>query len=137
MSEARPERLRIDKWLWFARVVKSRTLAAKLVQDGKVRINREKVASASRTIKIGDVLTIAVHNKIRILKVQAIGSRRGPASEAALLYDDLSPPPLATALQKMSDARPPAPEKRPDKRARRELSRLKGRFNSLSDNTEK
>ena len=86
-------RQRIDKWLWFARVVKTRTLAQKLVLSGAVRINREKCDSASHSLKIGDVLTIAVGRGIRILKVVAPGERRGPPVEAQALYEDLSPPP--------------------------------------------
>ncbi len=86
-------RQRIDKWLWFARVVKTRTLAQKLVLSGAVRINREKCASASHPLKIGDVLTIAVGRGIRVLKVLAPGERRGPPVEAQGLYEDLSPPP--------------------------------------------
>ncbi|HEX4893886.1 MAG TPA: RNA-binding S4 domain-containing protein [Hyphomicrobiaceae bacterium] len=87
---------RLDRWLWFARVVKSRTLAAGLVADGKVRVNRERVTKASHQVRIGDVLTITVGPRVRILKVLAAGERRGPASEARELFEDLSPPPEAS-----------------------------------------
>jgi ribosome-associated heat shock protein Hsp15 len=83
---------RIDKWLYFARVVKTRTLATKLTQSGKVRINRQKIDNAARRVRPGDVLTIRLRGRVLVLKVLAIGSRRGPASEAASLFEDLSPP---------------------------------------------
>ena len=84
---------RIDKWLWYARVAKSRTLAADLVSEGKVRVNRQRVEKPSAVVKPGDILTIAIAARIRILEVRAPGSRRGPAPEAQLLYVDLTPPP--------------------------------------------
>jgi ribosome-associated heat shock protein Hsp15 len=88
---AAEERQRLDKWLWFARVVKTRTLAQKLALSGHVRVNREKAASAHLLLKAGDVLTITGAGGIRILKVVSAGTRRGPAAEARLLYEDLSP----------------------------------------------
>lgn len=84
---------RIDKWLWFARVIKSRTQASELVSAGKVRLNRIRVEKPSHTVKPGDILTIAVGSRIRILEVRAPGDRRGPASEAQQLFADLTPPP--------------------------------------------
>lgn len=84
---------RIDKWLWFARVIKSRTLAADLVLAGKVRVNRIRVEKPSHVVKSGDVLTIALGTRIRILEVRGAGIRRGPVSEAQALYLDLTPPP--------------------------------------------
>ena len=84
---------RIDKWLWYARIAKSRTLAAELVAEGKVRVNRIRVEKPSALVKSGDVLTIAIAARIRILEVLAPGTRRGPAPEAQLLYVDLTPPP--------------------------------------------
>jgi len=86
-------RQRIDKWLFFARVMKSRSLAAKLAQAGRVRINGEKTDQASATVKVGDVLTINLDQRIAVLKVAAAGDRRGPYEEARLLYEDLSPEP--------------------------------------------
>jgi ribosome-associated heat shock protein Hsp15 len=81
-----PETQRLDKWLWFARVTKSRNLAAQLIQDGKVRVNRTKVAKPSQTVRSGDVLTIAVRGSVEVLKVLAPGVRRGPPAEARQLY---------------------------------------------------
>jgi len=82
---------RIDQWLWFARITKSRTLAQKLVAAGTLRVNREKEEDPSRVVHPGDVLTLFVGGRVRVLKVLDAGSRRGPASEAALLYEDLAP----------------------------------------------
>jgi ribosome-associated heat shock protein Hsp15 len=82
---------RLDKWLWFVRVVKSRTSAAALVADGKVRINRERASKPSQTLRVGDVVTVAVHARIRVLKVLGIGARRGPPAEARRLFEDLTP----------------------------------------------
>jgi ribosome-associated heat shock protein Hsp15 len=81
---------RIDKWLFFARVVKSRSLAQKLAVSGAVRVNREKISHAARLVRPGDVLTISIHDRIRILKILDSGDRRGPAPEAALLFQDLT-----------------------------------------------
>jgi ribosome-associated heat shock protein Hsp15 len=120
MSEG--DRQRIDKWLWFARVVKTRTLAQKLVLSGAVRINREKCDSASHALKTGDVLTIAVGRGIRVLKVAAPGARRGPAEEARTLYEDLSPP-----APPHDDARPSGGP-RPTKRDRRAVDALHDDF---------
>ena len=86
---ASEERQRIDKWLFFARVVKSRALAAKLVAAGHVRINRDKTDQPSRQVKPGDVLTIALEHKVLVWRVLAPGARRGPAHEARMLYEDL------------------------------------------------
>ena len=114
-------RQRVDKWLWFARVTKSRTLAQKLATSGRVRVNRERCESASRVIKPGDVLTIALDRGVRVLKILDTGERRGPAVEAMGLYEDLSPPPTPAAL-------PRAPGSgRPTKRERRALDALNSR----------
>jgi ribosome-associated heat shock protein Hsp15 len=83
---------RLDKWLWFARIVKSRTLAAQLVQDGKVRINRARVAKPAQAVRPNDVLTIVIRGNVQVLRVVAPGARRGPPAEARLLYEPLSPP---------------------------------------------
>ena len=118
-------RQRVDRWLFFARVVKSRTLAAKLVEAGKVRVNSEKIAQPAHMVKPGDGLTISLERRIAVLKVLAPGTRRGPAEEARTLYEDLSPQ-AAPAAQ---DAAAPREEGagRPTKRERRETDRLKGR----------
>ena len=83
------ERQRLDKWLWFARVVKTRALAAKLVTAGHVRLNGARAAGPDKPVRPGDVLTIALERQVRVLKVVAPGARRGPYEEARHLYQDL------------------------------------------------
>jgi ribosome-associated heat shock protein Hsp15 len=121
-------RQRIDKWLFFARVVKSRSLAAKLAVAGRVRINRDKASQASDLVKPGDVLTITLDRRILVYKVLDAGKRRGPAEEARTLYEDMSPPP-APKGDAPADAIPPlrdAGSGRPTKRERRETDKLRG-----------
>jgi ribosome-associated heat shock protein Hsp15 len=84
---------RIDKWLWYARVAKSRTLAADLVIAGKVRVNRTRAVKASQSVRPGDVLTIALRGHVQVLKVLAPGLRRGSPVEARQLYESIGPPP--------------------------------------------
>lgn len=86
-------RQRLDKWLWFTRVVKTRSLAARLVTEGHVRVNSTRVAVASKSVRTGDVVTVALERHVRVLKVLAGGTRRGPAPEARTLYEDLAPRP--------------------------------------------
>lgn len=119
---------RLDRWLWFARVVKSRTLAAGLIEDGRVRVNREKATKPSQSIKPGDVLTVVVGPRLRILKVLDVGERRGPATEARTLYEDLTPPPPPAAERPAVPAPDGAREPgagRPTKRDRRLTDRWK------------
>ncbi|UCI08601.1 RNA-binding S4 domain-containing protein [Mesorhizobium sp. B1-1-8] len=121
-------RQRIDKWLFFSRAVKSRSLAAKIVVAGRVRINRDKAAQASDIVRCGDVLTITLEGRILVWKVLEPGARRGPAEEARLLYEDMSPPP-ALKGEAVPDAIPALREAgsgRPTKRERRQTDRLLG-----------
>ena len=90
MSET--QKLRVDKWLWHARFFKTRTLAAAEVSAGHVRLNANKIHKPAQTVAPGDVLTFAKANDIRVIRVEAIGTRRGPAPEAQALYTDLDPP---------------------------------------------
>ncbi|MEP0235656.1 RNA-binding S4 domain-containing protein [Roseibium sp.] len=113
--------LRVDKWLWFARVTKSRSLAQKLASGGHVRINKDKIASASKTVKVGDVLTIGLERRILILKVVALGTRRGPYAEAQLLYENMSPPPPEKTEKPAAPAQREAGAGRPTKRDRRRM----------------
>lgn len=118
---------RVDKWLWFIRVVKSRTLAAGLVSDGRVRVNRAKIEKPSHAVKVGDVLTVTVGPRLRILKVVGLGTRRGPPTEAQALYEDLSPPPPPREAPDPAAGGDRDPGTgRPTKRDRRLLDRLKG-----------
>src|SRR5262245_762290 len=82
---------RLDKWLWFSRMLKSRTLAAQLVSEGKVRVNRARVVKPSQTVRPGDVLTIALRGRVQVLRVLATGLRRGPPEEARQLYEPVGP----------------------------------------------
>ena len=112
--------IRIDKWLWFARFFKSRSISAKLCGGSRVRVNRQVVGKSSATIRVGDVLTFPQGSRIRIVKILALGTRRGPASEAMTLYQDLTPPPTPEE----SAPRPPRGG-RPTKADRRAITRLK------------
>jgi ribosome-associated heat shock protein Hsp15 len=87
----REDRQRLDKWLWFARFVKSRSLAAKLVGDGFVRVNGQRAENPAKGIAIGDVITVAVARTTAVVRVEALGARRGPAPEARQLYSELDP----------------------------------------------
>lgn len=117
-------RQRIDKWLFFARVMKSRSLAARLVQDGKVRLNRDKIDQPAHVVKPGDVLTVSLERRILVLKVVAPGTRRGPAPEARMLYEDLSPEePRGEAAAETAQREPGTG--RPTKRERRQTDRWK------------
>lgn len=114
---------RLDKWLWFARITKSRTLAAQLVQDGKVRVNRARTVKPSHAVRSGDVLTIAVRGHVQVLRVMAAGERRGPPPQARLLYEVVSSggggrPEQAVGPQRQKGAG------RPTKRDRRLADRL-------------
>jgi ribosome-associated heat shock protein Hsp15 len=117
------DRQRVDRWLFFARVVKSRTLAARLVQNGRVRINGDKIDQASHNLRPGDTLTVTLDRTVRILRVVAPGQRRGPAEEARTLYEDITPA-AERADTPLPSALPPIREPgtgRPTKRERRRL----------------
>ena len=94
--------LRIDKWLWYARFFKSRSLASKVCLAGAVRVDGMSVKKAHVKLKVGDTLTFPQGQHIRVVRVAALGSRRGPASEAATLYEDLKPPEPENRLPKQA-----------------------------------
>ena len=115
---------RADKWLWHARVVKSRSLAQGLVKSGKVRVDGVRVSTPSRNVTPGETLTITMDRQIKVLEVVGIGTRRGPAGEAQTLYNDLTPPPAPRQQDATSSSSAPvAPREegagRPTKRERR------------------
>ena len=83
--------LRIDKWLWYARFFKSRTQASRLAADGRIRVDGKVISRAHHPVKVGDVLTFPQARRIRAVRIIALGTRRGPASEARTLYEDLLP----------------------------------------------
>lgn len=119
--------IRLDKWLWFARFFKTRGLSAKTVTAGHVRVNSDKTSKASTLIRPGDVLTFPQGNDIRVIRVLATGSRRGPAPEAQLLYEDLSPKPPKEP-DTVSEPASPGRKGRPTKKDRRDLDAFLGGY---------
>lgn len=125
MSEAT---LRLDKWLWFARFCKSRTQASALCVAGRVRVNGATVHKAHHPLRPGDVLTFAKGYEIRMIRVLALGARRGPATEAQTLYEEAEPPQRlprdlalghrAIAVRKRGSGRPTKAERRATDRFR-------------------
>lgn len=123
MERAAPESQRLDKWLWYARFFKTRSQAARHVSDGHVRINAERSSKPARAIQPGDVLTFSQARTIRVVRVLAIGTRRGPAVEAQTLYEDLTEPlPEGPAAARVG----PRPTKRLRRRLDAERSDLAG-----------
>jgi ribosome-associated heat shock protein Hsp15 len=122
------DRQRIDKWLWHARVVRTRSAAAALAASGHVRVNGQRIDLASRSVRLGDVVTVALDRSVRVLKVVAFAERRGPAESARVLAEDLmpvseqTPPPrpVAAAGVRQSGAG------RPTKRDRRAIAHFRG-----------
>lgn len=84
--------IRLDKWLFQARLFKTRGLAAARIEGGGVRLNGRPCRKAGHVLRIGDQLTLPAHGRVMELRVLALGDRRGPASEARLLYQDLAAP---------------------------------------------
>jgi ribosome-associated heat shock protein Hsp15 len=111
---------RLDKWLWCARLTKTRTSAARLIEAGKVRINGDRTLKASRLVQTGDVVTAAFLGRLSVVRVLGASERRGPASLARTLYEDLTPPAPPRAE---TDGRQGP---RPTKRDRRRLKALRG-----------
>jgi ribosome-associated heat shock protein Hsp15 len=107
--------------LWHARVVRTRSAAAGLAGSGYVRLNGDRIDTASRPVRPGDVITIALNRSVRVLKVKGFAERRGAADAARSLYDDLSPAP-SPASPSVGIREPGAG--RPTKRERRALDRL-------------
>jgi ribosome-associated heat shock protein Hsp15 len=131
---------RLDKWLWFARFVKTRTLAADLVSAGKVRLNRVRAEKPAQTLRPGDVLTIVLNRRVHLVRVVGIAERRGPSAAARALYEELTAegdvikpqsPPLPHGIgrqpSEMSPVRRPVGSGRPTKKERREIDRLNGK----------
>ena len=97
MSGSEPT-IRLDKWLWQARFCRTRSLAADLISEGGVRIDGRPGAKPASAVRPGQVLTFALGRHVRVIRVMALGERRGPAPEARTLYEDLSPPNPETQL---------------------------------------
>jgi len=135
MAEPAPnESQRIDKWLWCARFFKTRTLATKFCLTGKLRLNGDHTPKAHANVRAGDVLTFPLGPHVRVIRVAATATRRGPATEAQALYEDLDPPEQQTRAkaEKAADPTVPLPaavrEKgagRPTKRERRAIDLLR------------
>ena len=122
--------LRLDKWFWYARFIKSRSLATKLCNSGKVRVNGSLIKKAHQSVTPGDVLTFPVGSNIRVIKIIKLGNRRGPAKEAQALYEDLQP--IDQIAKKIDSTLAPEPAKRergsgrPTKVQRRAIERFMG-----------
>lgn len=124
----RPAGQRLDKWLWFARFAKTRTLASRMVESGRVRVNRERVSKSAHLVRPDDVVAVALGGSIRIARVLDVGERRGPAEEARGLYDDLTPPVVKpeAADQPANEAERDRGAGRPTKRDRRKIDAWRG-----------
>lgn len=120
--------MRIDKWLWSARFFKTRAEAQRLVSSGRLRLDGEPMSKPHRQIRPGHVLTFPKADDVRVIKILAIATRRGPATEAQTLYEDLAPPP--PRVKKSADEPLPFEFRergagRPTKRERRQIDNLK------------
>lgn len=121
--------LRLDKWLWYARFFKTRANATRAIASGRFRLDGEVMSKPHRAAQPGQVLTFMQGDRVRVIRIVALGSRRGPAIEAVTLYEDLSP----EVPQRKSGARMPDPAfesrergtGRPTKRDRRATQSLK------------
>jgi ribosome-associated heat shock protein Hsp15 len=119
------DRQRIDKWLWHARLVRTRTAAAALAGSGHVRVNGRRIELPSQAVREGDVITVALDRAVRVLKVLAFAERRGSADIARCLYEDLSAFP-GRPLSPPETAPRERGEGRPTKRDRRAIDRFTG-----------
>lgn len=127
MAEAEGS-IRIDKWLWHARFFKTRSLATKIVSEGKVRIDGTPISKPARQVGPGAVLTFVKEGDVKIVRILALGERRGPAPEAKALYEDLSPPP-----EEKSPANPSFDGKgKPGKRERRNMDALRAKLDPFT-----
>ena len=117
--------LRLDKWLWYARFCKTRSLATAMCRAGQVRVNKVPVRKSNQSVRAGDVLTFSQGPRIRVIRIVALATRRGPAPEAAALYEDISPPMPPRAARPAAVGVREAGAGRPTKRDRRALDRLR------------
>ena len=120
---------RLDKFLFFSRALKSRTLAQKVIETGAIRVNSERTDRSDHKVGAGDVLTMSLHGRIMVWRILDCGTRRGPAPEAQGLYEDLSPPALLKAdLSPYEAAIAPRSDGagRPTKKERRDTDKLRG-----------
>ncbi|MEM7743692.1 MAG: RNA-binding S4 domain-containing protein [Pseudomonadota bacterium] len=125
MADAVPEKIRVDKWLWHARFFKSRSLAGEATSN--LRLNGTPVDKPSQVVRPGDVLTFVKERDVRVIRIEGIGTRRGPATEAQALYTDLDPPEAQPRAEKDLHAEREPGAGRPTKRARRDIDALRQR----------
>src|SRR5258705_3499491 len=130
-SRATMDRMvRVDKWLWAARLAKTRGLAAEAVKGGRVEINGQRV-KPSKEVRPGDEIEVTSGPYRRVVIVKAIAERRGPAKDAALLYEETAESIAAreqlAAQRRLTATPPPQPGGRPTKRDRRRLDARRGR----------
>jgi ribosome-associated heat shock protein Hsp15 len=119
------DRQRIDKWLWHARVVRTRSQAAALAAAGLVRINGQRIDAPSRPVRAGDVVTVALDRAVRVLKVVAFAERRGSAEDARALCAIIEPSPVRSAERLPPPGLREPGAGRPTKRERRAIERLR------------
>lgn len=91
--------MRLDKFLWFARIAKSRSLAQQLSEQRRIRIGGRVVDRSHAQVRVGDVLSFAMNGKVRVIRVEALPIRRGPPAEARLLYSDVAEGPLTSRAE--------------------------------------
>jgi ribosome-associated heat shock protein Hsp15 len=120
------DRQRIDKWLWHARVVRTRSAAAALASGGRVRLNGRRIDAASQPVRLGDVVTVALDRCVRVLKVAGLAERRGSAEIARALSEDIAPAPQALSQRRDPPAERPPGAGRPTKRERRVMQQFTG-----------
>lgn len=120
---------RLDRFLFFSRAVKSRTLAQKIIETGAIRVNSERTERTDHKVGAGDVLTMSLHGRILVWRILDPGTRRGPANEAQGLYEDISPAPVPRAERSSYEAaiaERAVGTGRPTKKERRDTNALKG-----------
>ncbi|MEO0971754.1 MAG: S4 domain-containing protein [Pseudomonadota bacterium] len=129
-------RLRIDKWLWAARFFKTRSLASEAVAGGRVHVERERV-KASRAIKVGDRVMVSRGSTIMEVVIKALSERRGSATQAAELYEETDESRERREREgeqrRLARQLVSAPERRPDKKERRQLARIRRGGDAPSD----
>lgn len=117
------EKMRLDKWLWHARFVKTRSLAQTLLTGGKVRVNGEKQDKASVKVRVGYELAFLAHERLYSIRVLKLSERRGPASDAQLLYEEIEP--VENLSTRRGNGQRKTGEGRPSKRDRRQIAQFK------------
>lgn len=136
-NDVNETKVRLDKWLWYARFFKTRALASRAISNGRFRLDGDLMSKPHRQAYCGQVLTFSQGARVRVVRIKALGSRRGPAKEAVLLFDDLAPIVPAKENKKLSPLlafeNRQAGDGRPTKRHRRETDRLKAGLLEVED----